>query len=168
LMVVLGVLTWNDVLGNRQAWNTLVWFASLVTLAAGLASVGFLHWFASRMSVHLADWSPTAALVILAIVFFLLHYMFASITAHVTALLPIMLAVGSSVPGMNLRHLALLLCGTLGIMGILTPYAAGPSPAYYGSGYLPSKDYWRLGAIFGAIFLVSYLILEVTWLLNRN
>lgn len=32
---------------------------------------------------------------------------------------------------------------------ILTPYATGPSPIYYGSGYLPTVDYWRLGAILG-------------------
>ena len=107
-----------------------MWFASLVTLAAGLASVGFLKWFAGRMSVHLADSSPTSAMLVLAIAFFVLHYMFASVTAHVTALLPILLTVGSAVPGMDMRDLALLLCGTLGIMGILTPYAAGPSPAY--------------------------------------
>ena len=34
---------------------------------------------------------------------------------------------------------ALLLCLTLGIMGMLTPYATGPSPVYYGSGYLPGE-----------------------------
>ena len=40
----------------------------------------------------------------------------------------------------------------LGSMGIITPFATGPSPVYYGSGYLPAADYWRLGAIFGVIF----------------
>lgn len=163
-MVVLGVLTWNDVLGHGQAWNTFVWFASLVTLASGLANVGFLNWIAGRMSAPLAGLPPTTALVVLTMAFFLLHYMFASITAHATALLPIMLAVGSSVPGMNMRDLAFLLCGTLGIMGILTPYASGPSPAYYGSGYLPARDYWRLGAIFGAIFLALYVLIELPWI----
>jgi L-tartrate/succinate antiporter len=67
---------------------------------------------------------------------------------------------------MDMRELALVLGGTQGIMGILTPYASGPSPAYYGSGYLPSKDYWRLGALFGAIFLLSYLIVEVPWIVR--
>jgi len=72
------------------------------------------------------------------------------VTAHVTAVLPVMLAVGSSIPGMPMRRYALLLCLSLGIMGVITPYGAGPSPVYYGSGYLPSSDYWRLGTIFGA------------------
>jgi L-tartrate/succinate antiporter len=98
-------------------------------------------------------------------VFFLVHYMFASITAHVTAVLPVMLAVGASVPGLPMPQYAMLLCLTLGIMGIISPYATGPSPVYYGSGYLPSADYWRLGAMFGAIFLAALLVVGTPWLL---
>ena len=55
-------------------------------------------------------------------------------------------------------------CLTLGIMGVLTPFATGPSPVYYGSGYPPAKDYWRLGAIFGAFFIAVMLIVAVPWL----
>jgi hypothetical protein len=54
---------------------------------------------------------------------------------------------------------------TLGIMGILTPYATGPSPVYYGSGYIPAKDYRRLGTIFGVLYLVALLAIGVPWLL---
>jgi L-tartrate/succinate antiporter len=60
---------------------------------------------------------------------------------------------------------AMLLCLTLGIMGIISPYATGPSPVYYGSGYLPSRDYWRLGGIFGVIFLAVLLAVGTPWLL---
>ena len=35
-MVVVGIVSWDDVLSNKQAWNVLVWFATLVTLAEGL------------------------------------------------------------------------------------------------------------------------------------
>ena len=72
-------------------------------------------------------------------------------------MIPVLLAVASTIPGVNMRTLALGLCLQLGIMGILTPYATGPSPVYYGSGYLPAADYWRLGAIFGVIFFVAFL-----------
>jgi L-tartrate/succinate antiporter len=47
---------------------------------------------------------------------------------------------------------------------VLTPYATGPSPVYYGSGYLPAADYWRLGAIFGVIFIVVFLVIGLPWL----
>jgi len=45
----------------------------------------------------------------------------------------------------------------LGIMGIITPFADAASPIYANSGYLPAGDYWRLGMIFGAIFLGALL-----------
>jgi hypothetical protein len=57
------------------------------------------------------------------------------------------------------------LCLQLGIMGILTPYTRGPSPVYYGSGYLPAADYGRLGAIFGVIFFAAFLVIGVPWML---
>jgi L-tartrate/succinate antiporter len=52
-------------------------------------------------------------------------------------------------------------------MGILTPYATGPSPVYYGSGYLPARDFWRLGAVFGGIFLAALLALSGPFVLSR-
>ena len=62
------------------------------------------------------------------------------------------------------REELVLLCLTLGIMGVQTPYATGPSPVYYGSGYLPSADYWRLGGIFGLIFIAVLLLIGLPWL----
>lgn len=54
-----------------------------------------------------------------------------------------------AIPGINVPKFAMIMCGTLGIMGILTPYATRPSPVSFGSGYLPAKDYWQLGATSG-------------------
>jgi len=164
LMLVLSVVSWDDIVKNAPAWNTLAWFATLVALAEGLNKVGFVKWFADSIAAHMTGFSPFAAMILLVLVFYFTHYLFASITAHVTALLPVMLAVGSTIPGMNMTEYALLLCLTLGIMGILTPFATGPSPVYYGSGYLPSKDYWKLGAIFGVLFIAVMLIISLPWL----
>jgi len=161
LMLLTGVVSWDDMLANKQAWNTLAWFATLVALAGGLSSTGFVKWFANTIAAHMQGFAPTSAAIVLVLVFFLTHYMFASVTAHVTAMLPVMLAVGSSIAGMPMESFALALALTLGIMGILTPYGTGPSPVYFGSGYLPAADYWRLGGIFGLIYLVVFLLVGV-------
>ena len=71
---------------------------------------------------------PFTAMIVLVLVFYFTHYLFASVTAHVTALLPVMLAVGSTIPGIDMPLFALLLCLTLGIMGILTPLRDRPEP----------------------------------------
>ena len=73
-------------------------------------------------------------------VYFGVHYMFAGLTAQVTAMLPIMLAVASEIPGVNLHQYTRTLLVMNSIMGVLTPCGTGPSPIYYGTGYMPSKD----------------------------
>jgi L-tartrate/succinate antiporter len=165
LMLIMKVVTWDDMLANKQAWNTLAWFATLVALADGLTRTGFVKWFADTMAAHMAGVSPITAAIVLTLVFYFTHYLFASVTAHTTAMLPVILTVGSTIPGMPMQAFALMLVLTLGIMGILTPYGTGPSPVYFGSGYLPAADYWRLGAIFGVIYIVVFLVVGVPLLL---
>jgi L-tartrate/succinate antiporter len=165
LMLLTNVVTWNDIIKNSAAWNTLVWFATLVALADGLTRVGFVKWFAQSVAGHLSGVAPGIAVAALLLINFFGHYLFASVTAHVTAMIPVLLAVASTIPGVNMHTLALGLCLQLGLMGILTPYASGPSPVYYGSGYLPAADYWRLGAIFGVIFFAAFLVIGVPWML---
>jgi L-tartrate/succinate antiporter len=165
LMIITGTVTWDDILANKQAWNVLVWFATLVALADGLNKVGFVTWFAKSMAALLTGMSPIVVMVVLVVIFFIVHYMFASLTAHTTAILPVMLAVGAAIPGLPIKTFALLLCYSLGIMGVITPYATGPGPVYYGSGYISRKDFWTLGLIFGTIFLVALIGIGVPYLL---
>lgn len=163
-MLLTGIVTWDDILNNNPAWNTLVWFATLVALAGGLSQVGFVHWFGTVVGGQISHFNPLMAMVALVVLFYALHYFFASITAHVTALLPVILAAASGIQGLDMQMFVLLLLPTLGFMGILTPYGTGPSPVYYGSGYLPSALFWRLGAIFGLLFLVVWLAIGMPWL----
>lgn len=165
MMLLTQVFSWEDMLKYPPAWNTLAWFATLVTLADGLNRVGFVRFFADTIAGHLAGVSPTLSMVVLILVFFFAHYMFASVTAHTTAMLPVMLAVGATIPSMPMREYALLLSLTIGIMSVLSPYASGVNPVYYGSGYLPARDFWRLGAIFGLIFITVFLAVGVPWVL---
>ena len=165
LMIITGTVTWDDILANKQAWNVLVWFATLVALADGLNKVGFVTWFAKSMAALLTGMSPIVVMVVLVVIFFIIHYMFASLTAHTTAILPVMLAVGAAIPGLPVKTFALLLCYSLGIMGVITPYATGPGPVYYGSGYISRKDFWTLGLIFGTIFLTALIGIGVPYLL---
>jgi L-tartrate/succinate antiporter len=164
LMLWTGVLEWTDISGNKAAWNTFVWFATLVALASGLSSSGFITWLGKEGGSLMGHLSPNVATIILLLSFYLLHYLFASTTAHTTALLPAILAIAIAIPGINMQVFCLLIVTSLGVMGIITPYGTGPSPIYYGSGYLPTKDYWRLGTIFGALFLIALIVIGYPWM----
>ncbi len=73
---------------------------------------------------------------------------FASATAYTSALAPMMIAAALAMPEIPLPVFCLMVGAAIGLGSILTPYATGPSPIYYGSGYLPTVDYWRLGGDF--------------------
>ncbi|MBW6099201.1 anion permease [Escherichia coli] len=61
-----------------------------------------------------------------------------------------MIAAALAMPEIPLPVFCLMVGAAIGLGSILTPYATGPSPIYYGSGYLPTADYWRLGGDFWA------------------
>jgi L-tartrate/succinate antiporter len=161
LMLLTRVVAWGDILANRQGWNVLVWFATLVALADGLSSVGFLAWFVQRAGSVTTKVPAIAVLTGAIALFFLIHYLFASITAQTTALMPVFLLAIISVPGIPVKAAALLLAYSLGLMGVINPYATGPAPIWYGSGYIATKDFWKLGAIMGAIYLGLLLALGI-------
>lgn len=163
-MIIFRVIDWNDFISNKAGWNVFVFLASLISLADGLRIVGFLKWFATATTTVLSGLPLFWTMILLVVVFFYAHYMFGSISAHTSALLPVFLAAAMTVPGMPLKPMAMLFCYTLGIMGILTPYATGPSPIYYGTGFIKPSDFWKLGFIFGVIFLGTYLLIGIPYL----
>jgi L-tartrate/succinate antiporter len=163
LMLITGVVTWSDITDDKRAWTTFAWLGALIALCDGLNRVGFIKWFADGIAPHMSSFSPHVAMMILLAIFFIAHYLFASVDAYTTALLPVILLTGAAIPGIPVKEFALLLCMELGIMGIITPFADAASPIYANSGYLPPKDYWRLGTIFGAIFLISFLAVAAPW-----
>ncbi len=164
MMMMAGLISWQEVVGNAAAWNVLVLLATLVSLSDGLGRVGFIGWFANHAATMLTGLPMTVVLVSLVSIFFLVHYMFASLTAHTSAVLPVVLTAALTVPGIPVRTIALLLCYSLGVMGVLTPYATGPAPVYFGSGFISRADFWRLGLIFGLIFLAALLGIGVPYL----
>jgi L-tartrate/succinate antiporter len=77
LMLLTGIIDWDDVLAAGPAWNALVWFATLVTLADGLNRVGFLAWFAAGTVGALAPLPVLSLFLFMLLMFFLALLFFA-------------------------------------------------------------------------------------------
>ncbi|HEV7501762.1 MAG TPA: DASS family sodium-coupled anion symporter, partial [Vicinamibacteria bacterium] len=167
-MILLGIVGWDDITGNRAAWSTLVLLATLVALADGMSRVGFVKWLAEGSARAMQGLPPLAVMAGLLALFFLVHYAFASLTAHTAAVLPVVLAAGAAVPGLPVKTFAMLACYSLGMMGVLTPYATGPAPVYFGAGYISRRAFWSLGLLFGVLFLAVLLGLGAPFLLARQ
>ncbi|MCT7562586.1 anion permease [Aliarcobacter butzleri] len=159
IMVLTNVITWDDLISNKAAFNVLIWFSTLVAMAAGLQKVGVLTWIGANTQTMLAGLHPTALILSLIVLFFLLHYFFASVTAHVTALVPVFMTIAATLLAPEqILPFTIILAGSLGVMGIITPYGTGPSPIWYGAGYISQARWWGLGAIFGTLYLAVIIL----------
>jgi citrate:succinate antiporter/L-tartrate/succinate antiporter len=160
-MLLARVIAWDDVLAEREAWNVFLYFTTVLTLADGLNRVGFVAWFAQRVTEPLAGADPLWATGVLLALFFWSHYLFASLTSHAAAVLPVVLALGTGIPGVDVRLLAMLCTYGLGLMGVISPYATGCAPIYAGCGFVGRGRFWALGAIFGLLYFA--VLVGVVW-----
>lgn len=159
MMLITRVIAWGDIARDHSAWTTIVLLATLVAMADGLAKTGFVKWFAQFVASHISGFDPTVALALLVSIYFFSHYFFSSLTAHTSAMMPIVLGVGLSLPGLSPEKLSMGIAMTTGIMGVISPYATGAALPYYNSGYITSAEFWRNSTIFGFIFLAALLLI---------
>ena len=161
VMVLTGIISWDDLLSEKAAFNVFIWFATLVALADGLKRVGVLDFIGKNSESMLSGLDTMALIISLLVLFYVLHYFFASTTAHVTALVPLFMVIATTfIPADQIIPFMVLLAGSLGVMGIITPYGSGPNPIWYGAGYISQAKWWGLGAIFGGLYLI-FIILGV-------
>ncbi len=162
-LVVLRVIDWEDVVRERGAWDALVWFGGLVSLAAGLAKLGVIGLLASTLKGWLGGvHSWELGFVLLVIAYIYSHYLIASMTAHATALYVPLALVGVALGAPP--ALVLLVLGFMNSLNAaMTTYGTGPAPIYYGAGYVDQSTWWRLGLYVSLVNLVIWLGVGGLW-----
>jgi DASS family divalent anion:Na+ symporter len=162
VLLVSTVLTWEDILNERGAWDTLVWFAALVMMASFLNSLGLIPWFSETMGGVVEGIGWVAAFLILSLVYFYSHYFFASNTAHVSSMYGAFLAV-AIVVGTPPVLAALVLAFFSNLFSSMTHYGTGPAPVFFGSGYVEMSDWWRIGALISVVNIIIWLGVGGLW-----
>lgn len=146
LLLLTGVLTWKDILNETGAWNTLVWFSVLVLMADQLNQLGFIPWLSQLIAHSLHGLSWPIVIVLLILFFFYSHYLFASATAHVSAMYAALLGVAVAAGAPPL--FSALILGFFGnLLASTTHYSSGPAPILYGSGYITQKRWWTMNIL---------------------
>jgi len=162
ILVALNILTWNELMEEKGAWDTLIWFASLITLATFLKKFGVTDVFSQYLGGFIQSNHWQLSFIMIATIYFYAHYLFASNIAHITSMfvpfLVLCIAVGT--PPM----LASLVLGFFScIFGGLTTYGCGPAPIYFGSGYVSTKEWFSLGFIISVINLFVFFTVGFAW-----
>ncbi|MBI4885669.1 MAG: DASS family sodium-coupled anion symporter [Acidobacteria bacterium] len=161
-LLVTGVLSWDDLASDREAWNTFVWFAALGTMAAYLGEFGLTGWFTGevRSMVGGVGWVP--GFLGLVLIYFYTHYFFASNTAHVSAMYAPFLAVALAL-GTPPLLAALGLGFSSSLFAGLTHYGTGPAPILSGSGHVPLGTWWKVGLIVSVANIAIWLVVGAIW-----
>lgn len=161
-LLITGIITWKDVLEENGAWDTLVWMGSVIGLADYLAKLGIIGAFAKIVGSAIVGVPWVAALILLVLVYVYSHYAFASGTAHIIAMYSAFIAVAVAT-GIPPYMAALSLGFASSLYQGLTHYASGPSPIFFGAGYMDQATWWRLGFIVSAVAVSIWVGVGALW-----
>jgi DASS family divalent anion:Na+ symporter len=143
-LLLMDVIAWNDLLDERRAWDALIWFAPLVMMSDALSEMGAIRVLSAHLFGALHGWAWPMVMAMLVVSYCYIHYGFASMTAHVTALYQPFLAaaLAGGVPPM-MGALALGYFSNLN--AAMTHYGTGSAPVFFGAGYVGQGEWWKMG-----------------------
>lgn len=162
VLILTGVLRWDDVAREAEAWNTFVWFAVLVMMATFLGQLGLIKWFTGVVQPAFVGMGWVAGFLGIVLVYFYTHYFFASLTAHVSAMYAPFLAVALNI-GVPPIFAALVLAFTSNLFACLTHYGTAPAPILFSSGNVSLGLWWRVGAVISLVHLVIWIGIGGLW-----
>ncbi len=162
VLLLTRVLTWEDVLREKGAWDTFMWLSTLVMMATYLSELGLVAWFSGSVSGIFSGLGWMPAFVALSLVYFYSHYFFAGNTAHISSMYAAFLGVALAV-GTPPLLAALVLAFFSNLFSSMTHYGTGPAPVLFGAGYVRLGDWWRLGAAVSVANVTIWFVVGGTW-----
>jgi DASS family divalent anion:Na+ symporter len=161
-LFLFNVLTWNNALTEKTAWDMLVWYGGLIMMGELLNDTGTPKAFALWVQSQIGHLPWIAVLVATLVLYFYVHYAFATITAHVLALFPVfvvMLVHNGTPPALAVYSLACLANLTAG----LTHYGTTTAPIIFSERYINLRDWWRVGFAASLVNLAIWLTIGFAW-----
>jgi DASS family divalent anion:Na+ symporter len=162
LLLLTGVLRWDDVIRESTAWDVFVWYGGVVRLGQALNEFGVTQAFATAVGSELAGLSWTVLLILVALIYFYAHYGFASITGHIVSMFPPFLAVLLS-RGAPAGLAAFSLACATNLAAGLTHYGTTPAPMFFALEYVSFRDWWRVGFLLSLWNLAVWSTVGVLW-----
>ena len=162
IILLLNVISWDRMLKNHKAWDTLIWLGGFLTLATSLKDHGFIQWFTDSIQQNLSGFSPIFLLLSLAIIYFYSMYFFSMLTAHIAALAAAIFMVVSDV-NLNPFIIVGIIAYFSNLCGCLTNYSTGPVIIYFGNGYSSPIRWFKIGFLVSIYHLVVWLGVGSIW-----
>lgn len=165
-LLLMGVLSWNDIKSEKGAWDTLIWFAVLMGMASKLKTFGFTDWVGDLVSGALSSGldgaSPTIFLIAMMSFYLFTAYFFASGTAKVVALGPVIIGALMSL-GVSPLIAVLAVAGITNLGCNLSTYSHARNPLLIGYGYHTDKEWMKYGLVISVSGGVLFMVVGLIW-----
>ncbi len=161
-LFVTGVLTWEDAITERGAWDVFIWYGGLVRMGEALNEQGVTSYVSNQISGLVAGWQWFTVLMLVLLIYFWSHYGFASITSHAVAMYPAFLALLAA-KGVPAPLAAFSLAYFANLCASLTHYGTTPAPMYFGAGYVDQFTWWKLGFFVALTHLAVWTLAGFPW-----
>jgi len=162
LLIITRTLSWDDIIKNHSAWDTLIWLGGLLGMANALKEKGFIDWFAANMQVIISNFQGITEVIILALIYFYSMYGFSMLTAHISALAVVFFGVAAGVGAPAMLTVAMIAYFS-NLCGCTTNYSTGPVIIYFGLGYVPAKTWFAKGFMISIFHLTIWLGAGMIW-----
>ncbi len=162
ILLMTRILEWKDILQEHSAWDTLIWFATLITLACRLNTTGFSGWFSQIVAQYAEGLHWSWGIILLSIIYYYSHYFFASAVAHISSMFAPFLLVAIAI-GTPPVLAALILAFFSNLFMGLTHYGSGAAPILFGTGYVSVGEWWKAGALSSILFITVWLFIGGIW-----
>ncbi len=165
ILILTGVLTWNDLLSEKSAWDTMIWFSIIIAISGFLGKFGVMKSLGLGLEGLLSEVGYTKELLFCGIIFlyFFIHYFFASVTAHVTVFYAIFVGLLVKLCNIDVVYAALILAYISSLSGGLTHYGNSAAPIFFGAKYFTTIEWWRVGIIVSTFNLIIWGISGYFW-----
>jgi len=153
---------WEDIIGNRKAWDTLIWLGGLLTMANMLKEYGFISWFADHVGSFVQATEGLTLVLLIGLIYFYSMYLFSMLTAHIAAMVSIFFAL-SLTAGAPLMVTVAVIAYFSNLCASLTYYSTGPVVIYFGSGYVSPQKWFKVGFLISLFHLAVWLGPGLLW-----
>lgn len=164
ILILADVYTLEDIRqGAGDALETYIWFAILYMMSTALNDMGFMKTLGAQIATYISDFNWVSVYILLTVLYVLIHYLFVSQTAHLLALYAVFLqvAVNAQVPA---ALMAFMLSFATNYFAVMTPQASSSNILFAGSGFLPSEDIYKQGAII-TVLNTAIFLLATPWII---
>ena len=161
-LILTGALSWEDVKGERAAWDIFIWYGGLIRLGIALNDAGVTRALAEGVGHRFQSYGWAGLFGIALLIYFFAHYAFASISSHLIAMFPaflvVLLAKGGP-PGLMVYAFACF----ASLSACLTTYGTTPAPMFYAQEYVSLKLWWRIGLVIGVVNIIIWSVVGFSW-----